>query len=524
MRTIIIGVACVAIGIAADALFLPHQSLWNDETAQMSGLSLDPVEVTRWLAGKSTHDFGLARDRMPPLSYWTQWTWSKMTGLSEKSLRWLGVVCVSVATAIVFAAANRAWGLTAGVAASLLLATSPNVVSMSVEIRAYPILLMESAGIYACLVGYATSTAEPRRRWLAGIVVLGIAAMYTHFFGLVALGGALVAAFVLARVNGESVVPVLAAGAVTALVAVGLTPFILASSGISRSEPLPVDEKRLVGLVRLVYRLFSHPAMSISRVTVGLAALGFGLGIVCGLAPKDRSRWAATSLAMALASGGAVVMLVHLAQSKFEAARPSYNIWMLPPLAILIASGLAARARAVQCMAIAAILLSLATNLYADGQLAFRGDVFAHCPHRQIAALIRVLGPQDIAVIHDSDSTQSWDIYAPIQYDFGGEVRQYVGLPDRDGAGSTRVTEYPENRSGQTDLVGLPFKYLIVVRSAPRSAQQITSQVHHGITPIGDGPVTRALLASGGWERVEEETFLAFVGADVDVFRKVERR
>jgi hypothetical protein len=36
---------------------------------------------------------------------------------------------------------------------------------------------------------------------------------------------------------------------------------------------------------------------------------------------------------------------------------------------------------------------------------------------------------------------------------------------------------------------------------------------------LGDGRVTLALLASGEWERVEEANYLAFIRADVDVFR-----
>jgi Dolichyl-phosphate-mannose-protein mannosyltransferase len=522
MRTIIIGVACVAIGIAADALFLPHQSLWNDEATQMVGLALDPIEVTRWLADRVDYESGVGDDRMPPLSYWAGWAWSRMTGLSETPMRWLGVASVAVATAVVYAAAGRAWGVSAGVAASLLLATSPNVVMASVEIRAYPLLILASAGIYACLIGYATSAAEARRRWLAGMLACGIAAMYTHFFGLVALGGALLAAFVLARADGESVLPVVAAGCVAAFAALGLVPFVFASAGISRTGGAPPSEK-LVGLVRLPYRLFSHPAMRVSPMAVGLAAVGCVLGVVCGLAPKIRSGRAAAGLAMALASGGAVVVLAHMAQSAFEAGQPNYNLWMLPPLAILMASGLAARARVVRAAAIAAIALSIATNLYADGQLAFRGDYFAHSPHRPIADVIRRLGPAEVAIIHDGDALDpAWDIYAPIRSEFGGRVRQFCYVPGGHEAGDIRVADYP-TLSGEFDPTDLPFHDLIVVRSERKYARDIASQIHGGIVPLGDGPVTKALLASGGWERVEQKTYLAFVGADVDVFRKVAR-
>ncbi len=68
----------------------------------MAGLGLDPIEVTRWLAGTSQHDFGVANDRMPPVSYWAQWCWSRVFGLTERSLRSFRIVCVSLATLVVF--------------------------------------------------------------------------------------------------------------------------------------------------------------------------------------------------------------------------------------------------------------------------------------------------------------------------------------------------------------------------------------------------------------------------------------
>src|SRR3954453_7610835 len=132
---------CLAAGMMAASLFLPHEGLWIDEAAQLSGLSLGPVEVVNWLTGRSHHDFGVPDDRMPPLSYWMQWLWSRLFGLEERPLRWFGVMCVGAAVSLVFEAARRAWGLGAGVAAGILLGLSPNVVVQAVDIRAYPLFL-----------------------------------------------------------------------------------------------------------------------------------------------------------------------------------------------------------------------------------------------------------------------------------------------------------------------------------------------------------------------------------------------
>jgi hypothetical protein len=87
-----------------------------------------------------------------------------------------------------------------------------------------------------------------------------------------------------------------------------------------------------------------------------------------------------------------------------------------------------------------------------------------------------------------------------------------------------RETTDDPSRRAEYDPTALPFRDLLVLRSAERHAQEIAAQMRRGIVPLGVGPVTRVLLASGGWERVEEDTDLTFVGADVDVFREVARR
>ena len=134
--------ACVLLAIMVPAFFMPHQSLWVDETTQLSGLTLGPSEVTAWLAGTDPHRFGVPPDRSPPMSYWIGWGWSRVFGLTEASMRWLGVVLVAFATMLVFDAGRRAWGCAAALTAGLLFALSPNVVVNAVEIRSYPLFLL----------------------------------------------------------------------------------------------------------------------------------------------------------------------------------------------------------------------------------------------------------------------------------------------------------------------------------------------------------------------------------------------
>jgi hypothetical protein len=47
--TVAIASALVLAVLASS--FLPQQSLWVDETTQLRGMTLDPVELVRWLCG-----------------------------------------------------------------------------------------------------------------------------------------------------------------------------------------------------------------------------------------------------------------------------------------------------------------------------------------------------------------------------------------------------------------------------------------------------------------------------------------
>ena len=518
-RAILIGLACVATGVVADALFLPHQTLWQDEVTQMTGLALGPVDGTKWLMNKLEPPTWEPKDRMPPLSYWAGWAWSRAFGLDERSMRWFGVACVSAATAVVFASARSAWGTAAGASAALLLATSPNVVTTAVEIRAYPALILMAAGVFACLVGYAVGPIGSRGRWLAGMTACGIASMYLHFFGLVALGGALVAAFVLAVARKEGVGPTILGGAVAGLAALGLAPFVMTSFAMPdapRAGPSAGD--KLASLVVLGYRSFSHPATSMSTVAVALAGLGFGLGIACGLAPKRRSGLATIGLAVAIASGLAVVALAQLAQSSFRAASVNYNVWTLPPLMMVVASGLAARAGAVRLACSIAIALTLGTNAYAVAQLAAHGGSFAHTSAGPVADLVRGEGLGRTAVVYDDDGPVNlyFALYAPLRHEFGTDLRQFVA---ERGEPAGRVLDLLDSNA-RVDLASLGVDRVVVVVVGRARSAEIAARLRGEGSSKGDGPLARALLASGDWERVRESSFVSFFPAEVDVFRR----
>ncbi len=514
-------IVCMGACVVSAGLFLPHQSLWNDEATQLCGVGLDPVEVTRWLAGWSLHDFGIPSDRMPPVSYWAQQAWAKVFGLSELAMRSFSLVCVAASILVVHSAARRAWGGLAGFTAGIVFALSPNVVTCAIEIRSYPLFLLESAVMFWFLMRLLEDSRDELSDtpFLVGIVLTGILAIFTHFFGLLLSGGVFLALLVLNRDQSTRLWRVLAGIVTLGVAALGLLPFIQASIAMGKNAgsglPAP-SEGRYVMIVRLVYRLVSHPSMSAGPILVGVVLGGAVLAVLAALAPKRSSGRVTFGLLIALVSGFLVAAAAQLAQSSFQAALPSYNIWMLPALFLVMASGLAARSGLARGCAIVGIALITVGELFGVSRLATAGDYFAHTSYGPIARLIEHLGPEKVAVLYDESDRVAWHIYSPMWYTYGRRVPQY-SLESSSDPGKLRVVNYP-NKESEQDPRELDVDYLIVVKAKQEWAADLWTQLKQGPAALGDGPLARALLASRRWQRMGEKTFPSYVACDVDLF------
>lgn len=512
------GALCVAASLLGSALFLPHQSLWNDEASQMSGLSLDPAGQVRWLAGWEKHDFGLAEDRMPPLSYWVGWLWSRAFGLNEASMRWMGATLVGLATLIIFETARRAWGAPSGVAAALIFALSPNVIVAAVEIRAYPLFLFTSSATFYCLSRYLDDSSALSRKWLVAMSMCSILTIYTHFFGLVLAGGVFLSALLVGRFRAGKTGPVLIAAGCVGLATGGIAPFVLASFGRSSAAvPALAEENRISALARLFYRLFAHASMSVTPIVIALAALGIVAAALAAIAPKQKSTAVALGLFLAWTAGAIVVAAAQIMLKHFQAATPHYNLWMLPPLVLLLGSGLGAASKTARTLAAAGAALLIASYAYGDLQLAVHGDFFAHTPHRAIDTLIQRLGPDRVSLILDVNDHSAWDVYAPVHFKYADIVPQYV-FTDRT-AGQTKVADYPDRKTDY-DPAALPTEYLLVVHSVNERSAEIVDQIRQGVKPLPDGPIAKLLKADPRWNLVEESTHVAFVSAKIALFKR----
>jgi hypothetical protein len=515
--------ACVFLSTLAAVTFLPRQSIWIDETTQLSGLTLGPLGLTRWLAGQG-HPFLVPPDRMPPISYWAQWVWIQLFGSGVETLRAFGVVCVSLSVAVTFAAARRGFGTFVAVLTALLLGLAPNVVTNAVEIRAYPIFLLEASFGFYFLVRYASDHAERSGYWLTWMVVTCIAGMFTHLFGVVFAGALIIGAFVISLQRFREIRRPAFATAVLAVCGLGLIPFIRAAFAISGNGPQEqsvAGKSTLSAIARLVYQLCAHPVTSLNAGAVVAAIVGLLLLLLSLVARLKAVNLKERSLAVALASGLTVVALAGLVANGFEPLAPHYNIWILPGLYLLLAAGVASTSRPARQLALVGALLLIGGNVYSDTQLAIHGRNFAHGTEPQLETLVRHFGgPGKVAIVYENGSDlppgyNAWPFdYYSLAYIYGKDLPQYVALAAP--IGSVKQCNLPSPARSTTDLAR---PYIFVVRAQQEYTREIVSQISNGMKPFGPGPFCLLMEKSGLWKHIGQEYFLSLQASQVDIFQ-----
>ena len=375
-----------ALAMLAALPFSYQQTIWVDETTQLSGIRLGPVEIVRWLTNPASHDFGVPGDRMPPLSYWLGQGWAAWFGFDEIRLRWLGVVCVGIAAGVVYKSAARAFGWKAGWAAGLLFAFSPNLCGIAVELRAYPLFVLMSAGALNSFVTILTRPPDKGRGSWWALTTWLVLASYTHFFGLVLAGSMLVTLFVVRYLEKEKVWPVLVSMSLVCGFAVGIVPFVLGAKTLSSGGDLADSRNRMVEVIQMLYRLIAHPVLAAPPPLafylpiVGLALASAAIMLAAGGFASPRSRRIWLTLVATLGLGLGISITANFVLNGFSAAKYSYSAWALPLLYVALTGGLAAGLRPVRWITTAAVLLLLACEMMGMIQLWQHGETFATGP------------------------------------------------------------------------------------------------------------------------------------------------
>jgi hypothetical protein len=427
----LVGVATL-FGIIA-VRFAAQQSVWTDESTQLSGLSLGFADQLRWLAGRLPQAFAVPPDRMPPLSYWLGSLWTHAFGNSVLAARYLSV-CLSVASVFVLWTVARQYleRRTALICAALL-ALSPNFVVEAAEIRAYAAFIFFSTLLIYGYLRLLAARPTPSSLDLWAFALAATLCSYTHFFGIVISAGAflcLLASYlpVDSRTEGLGIVRKAKWPLLFYLISiVALTPFILSAAKISgggdgstAAVALPFSV-RIHDLIKLIYRLFSHQSM-LGIPGLSAAALLAGLTLmVFATIPGSNQR--ARQMLLFLLVNLTLVALVGLTTHAFNAFGPTYNVWALPVIALLAATALTHRNRYIRIASTLSISVIITADCYAALRLSTAGAIYAHTRSTVVKTAVDSAGANNVIVLYANDAPS---IYFALTYDYGGGLRQYI--------------------------------------------------------------------------------------------------
>lgn len=438
IKILLIGIILI-IFVAIAGLFASTQSIWVDETTQLTGLALPFSEQFFWLIGRSERQLGVPPDRMPPLSYWVGALWVAVFGLSEATMRWFGIAATLAAAPALYLAGRMRGGAAGGLFVVAVVLLSPNTLVMAGEIRAYPLFLTLSAwSTWAFLRCMDLDTGNHRGR-LAALSALLVLTAYTHYFGIV-LAGALFATLIAERLLlGVSVRPVFSAVLGSSVGLVGLVPFVLGAVAVSGDADAATGSSLrgvAAGSVRLVLRLFLHGSHSVYLgvlLATGLALLGLGilvLGWCLRWFDKETSRARQSVFVLVpLFLAGVGLPILELQIGSFSVLAPHYNLWMVPLVAVFLGGAFAPYPACPWYPYSAKILgiIAVVGHLVAGSILLRYALLYSHGPGEWMADLwVEMNRP---AIVHDGRGL--WGhAYFPVEYLSGGDAVQLLSRND----------------------------------------------------------------------------------------------
>ncbi len=498
---------CLSWFLFVSYQFLLQQSIWTDETTQMSGLTLGPIEVVYWLLGKG-NDFGVPIDRMPPVSYWLGQLWSKLFGLTEHSMRLFSLSAASLALCLTFHTTYRAFGQFPALVAGLLFATSPNLIVISVEIRAYALFLLWSVAALWFFWKIVDEKAFLISSYV-GVAGFCLLAIYTHFYGLIFTAVLFIALSISLVKSHRSLLPLLITALATALLSLGVIPFILES--LAHPNTL-IQKSVLKDLFRLLYRQMFHASI-LSSFAVICSLFGIS-GLVALAITAARSPFR-NALFHLLLIGFILVGILDQAMRAFEAASPIYNIWMLPIVCRLLSSGVTWQEQSRRIASFTAVLLTLVGPLYGDYMLINKGSYFSHGRYEEIYKRLQSLSP-DLSIIYPGGEVYGMPYFA-LYYLSNGTLHQY-----QQPSNLLQLHRLLKKGYGEAiPLDRLNSRYLVVIQGSDLSNAELQEEVSRkDPLPLPPAPLVHDLSKAAHWKLIENETLPAFRKLQIFIFEQ----
>jgi uncharacterized membrane protein len=312
---------------------LAAKSLWFDETYSVFVARQPVVEIPRLLRSYDTH---------PPLYYVLLHSWITLFGSGEAAVRIPSVLASLGTILLTFFLGRRLAGNRVGILAAGLLAVSPFQVMAAQEARMYAFLTLFTVGASYAL--WLALEEAAWRRWAAYAIFMAMA-LYTHYFAalLVLAQAAYIAVFEPSRENRRQWLFWVAVAAALYLPNVPLlAPQILTARAWPDIRP-PFGLAALTDLLGMLSfggglfgmgSYFKRGALSLEyRLPLLLPFLLLAAAGVAGLGDRRRKAYILLYLLIPVAA----VSLVSLRWNIFY---ERYFSFVLPPYAILLASGI----------------------------------------------------------------------------------------------------------------------------------------------------------------------------------------
>ncbi len=519
----------LAVSLFLSINFMAVQVIHVDETTQLSGASIPPVEMLRWLAGENPDRFGVPSDRTPPLFYLLHQVWTPLFGSGIVGYRVVSLVSAFTGllffASIVRSVSPGIWGL----AVLAILSLSMNYIQYSVVIRPYPLFFaLACAGCYAVMRYCEVRGTARETRWLVVVTTIGIAATYTHFYGLIMFCATQAALALLALRERRSIWPNVMAVTISALFSSALYPIFVASLDVNTTIP----HARVSEFPKLIYRMVASRAAAVyAPVQVGLLA-----GIACAVLMSIVQLFHATrrkSLRLDNESAfrfvvfmvsclGLVVSLVAAAVVKgFNVLEPHYHVWLLPfvyTLVLLPKTGFSKLHAASIAMAL--VTTSAAAFIF------FRNmHVFVSSPSGALQSIINRL-PEGTPVVYDNAFESSWYFGSyPIRFIYQGRVRQFLVDSAKPEMGF-RVAEANKlffapklEIATEMEVIGLS-EYMIYARTAHMFVGQATRLIRYGEPSIPDNREDENFAARYGYEVTESGYYPSYTAIRISVLKR----
>ena len=502
------------------------ESIWTDESTQLSGITLDVYDMIRWLANLDPNPFPVPPDRQPPLSYLLMKLISALGG-GELALRWLGIALVVGSAIVLFRAVKLVIEPTWALFSVAFFILRPEMALLAVDIRPYPALLfLTTVALYYTI---QASISEERvivlRSWALALTA-GVMASYDHFFGLIVLGCVSLSALANIVLNRFYVRSIILLITISAIATLPVLVFVFGAFGISQapsetSEDLSLTKELIVNvieLVRLGYWTVGGGPVIGSNLFVLVVAL---LSTLALLPSMIGGVWQAalrvgvndqrsSTIVFVFAAAGVGVLILIAARfagvESFAILSEKYNIWLWPVASL--AFGFAASVGRKSIVVPAALTLIVARSM---ALLLFNANA-SHFSHSASDAMDRLITEYDVEAILYEEGTQWAAPYFGTNYRRTDNYPQFVVAMGDEGLSFQRIKD-----GGALRPLGAPKVMRVIVARYENMDQASLRQSLRGSSPsLSRGELAETLLSEGATLQATVE-YPSFIGARLDV-------